>query len=254
LKEQLILLEELQRHDARIQEMESSLRALPTKLKLLEADLGTVEAMLTKERSGLAETERYRSEQEASIKSSEQLVGKSKAKLTQVKNNKEYMATQRELEASRKAISDREEEILKLMEAIEATRKSIGDHEGDVNRLREMVERERGSIQGRITELESQLATARVGRGEVAKRVKPDILKRYGAIRMRRGLAIVPVQEGVCRGCNMAIPPQLYNQLHRANSLETCPQCNRLIYWSKIMEEKRQEEGEAAPATPSPEQ
>src|SRR5271166_6499992 len=140
------------------------------------------------------------------------------------------------------------------MEALEVTRKSIAAHEGDVARLRELVERERGATQGKIADLERELATARVTRDHVAKAVRPDVLKKYGAIRMKRGLAIVPVHEGVCRGCNMAIPPQLYNQLHRANSLETCPQCNRLIYWDKILEDKANTAGEAAPADAEPPQ
>ena len=245
MKDQLVLLEDLQRHDARIQEMESSLRALPAKLKMLEADLTTVEVMLEKERQGLAESERYRQEQEAGIKSSESQIGKTKSKLTQVKNNKEYLATQRELETARKTVGEREEELLKLMEALESTKKSIAAHEGDVARLRELVERERDATGGKIAALEKELATAKGGRDHLCKRVRADVLKRYSSIRMKRGLAIVPVHEGVCRGCNMAIPPQLYNQLHRVNSLETCPNCNRLIYWDKIMEEKAQEAGES---------
>ena len=33
-----------------------------------------------------------------------------------------------------------------------------------------------------------------------------------------------------CRGCNRNIPPQLSIVLQRADSVETCPNCNRIIY------------------------
>jgi hypothetical protein len=54
---------------------------------------------------------------------------------------------------------------------------------------------------------------------------------------MRKGLAVVAVKDGTCRGCNMRIPPQLYNVLQRGNSLELCPTCNRIIYWARLLEE-----------------
>ncbi|NIQ93637.1 MAG: hypothetical protein GWN87_05090, partial [Desulfuromonadales bacterium] len=35
---------------------------------------------------------------------------------------------------------------------------------------------------------------------------------------------------GACLGCNMHLPPQLYNSLFRVDEIRACPQCNRLIY------------------------
>ena len=61
---------------------------------------------------------------------------------------------------------------------------------------------------------------------------------------MRRGLAVVPVVKGVCQGCHMSIPPQLFNLLQRGTTMETCPTCNRIIYWSELMKEKELEKGE----------
>ena len=54
--------------------------------------------------------------------------------------------------------------------------------------------------------------------------------------RLRRGLAVVAVKDGTCRGCNMKVPPQLYNTIQRGSSLELCPNCHRIIYWSKLLE------------------
>ena len=67
--------------------------------------------------------------------------------------------------------------------------------------------------------------------------MRSDVLKKYSAIRMRRGLALVPVKNGTCQGCNMNIPPQLFNTLQRGNSIEVCGNCNRIIYWDKLMED-----------------
>ena len=56
MRDQLRRLEELQQHDARIQELENALKAIPAKLASTQADLARVEGMLTTERSALGET------------------------------------------------------------------------------------------------------------------------------------------------------------------------------------------------------
>ena len=245
MKEQLLLLEELQRHDAKLQELEGELKTLPEKLQSSKNDLAKMEALLEKERFELSETERFRREQEMSLKEMEGNVSKAKSKLQGVKTGKDYMAAQREIEATRKMMGDREEETLKLMGVIEAAKKTIAAHESDVSQLREHVAAQEAQTMERVREVEKTVAEARAGREQVAAKVKPDVLKRYGSIRLRRGLAVVPVVNGTCKGCHMTIPPQLYNIIQRGLSLETCPSCARIIYWEELMKEKKLDEGEA---------
>ncbi len=44
------------------------------------------------------------------------------------------------------------------------------------------------------------------------------------------------VTDAVCQGCHMNIPPQMYNELQREDSLKMCPSCERIIYWQRIDE------------------
>jgi uncharacterized protein len=244
LRQQLQLLEQLQSFDARLQEYDAALKALPEKLQLLKTDLAKVEALLQRERAGLAETEKFRRDLEGQLKADESNIAKSKAKMSQVKTGKDYMAAQREVEATRKMASDREEEVLKLIEAIDASKKSIEAHEKDVEELRGHVTAEEATTAGKLDELRQKSAGQRAERDAIAQKVRPDVLKKYSAIRIRRGLAVVPVVKGTCQGCHMSIPPQLFNTIQRGNSIETCPQCNRIIYWSELLAEKKLEQGE----------
>lgn len=251
MREQLRLLEELQRYDARLQEFESSLKALPEKLQSMKNDLARVEGLLEKERQALAETEKWRRDQDQQLKADEAAIAKAKTKLQGVRTGKDYMAAQREIENTRKAVSDREEEILKLIEAIETSRKSIATHEADVVQLREHVAREEAATNEKVAELQQKAGAERAQRDVVAAKVSPNVIKRYGAIRIRRGLAVVPVVNGTCQGCHMTIPPQLYNTLQRGNSIETCPNCHRIVYWDQIMKDKELERGESGEPPPS---
>ena len=237
MRDQLKQLEELQTHDAKIQELEQSLKAIPAKLAATESDLTRVEGLLTSEGASLKETERYYAEQKGLVTDDEVQVAGAKHKLTQAKNSKEYMAAQREIEQRRESMASREVEIGKLVEAVEAKKKLLADRAADVQALRDSIAKDAEVAKARMAEIEAKITELRVDRDKLAKTVKPDVLKRYGAIRMRRGLAVVAVKDGTCQGCNMNIPPQLYNVLQRGVSIETCPSCSRIIYWDDIMKD-----------------
>ena len=124
-------------------------------------------------------------------------------------------------------------------------KKSIEQHEADFAALKEHVAGEAKAANEKIAEFDAQIAEERKLRDVAAARVRPDVLKKYSAIRMRRGLAMAPVKNGTCQGCNMNIPPQLFNLLQRGDSIELCGNCNRIIYWDKLLENP-----DGAPAEP----
>jgi len=237
LRDQLKRLEDLQRHDAKIQELENSLKAIPVKLAATQNDLARVEGLLETERQSMGETERYYGEQKGLMTDDEVQVAGAKHKLAQAKNSKEYMAAQREIEQRREGLATREVEINKLVEALDAKKKLLADRANDVATLRGSIEKDGEAAKARMSEIESKIAELRGERDKLAAEVKPEVLKRYSSIRLRRGLAVVSVRNGTCQGCNMNIPPQLYNVLQRGVSVETCPSCHRIIYWEEIMKD-----------------
>ena len=237
MRDQLKRLEDLQRHDAKIQELENSLKAIPVKLAATQNDLARVEGLLETERQSMGETEKYYGEQKGLMTDDEVQVAGAKHKLAQAKNSKEYMAAQREIEQRREGLASREVEINKLVEALDAKKKLLADRANDVATLRGSIEKDGEAAKARMSEIESKIAELRGERDKLAAEVKPEVLKRYSSIRLRRGLAVVSVRNGTCQGCNMNIPPQLYNVLQRGVSVETCPSCHRIIYWEEIMKD-----------------
>lgn len=231
MREQLKLLEKLQQVDEKLHETQDLLTALPVKLESLKDDVSRVESLLQGERQQLADVQGYKDDLDASMKADQEQLSKSKSKLSQVRTSKEYMATQRELESSRKSTGEREEELIKLMEAMESFQRSIQVHEEELKALQQHVEEEDAETAGQIAALQKKLAVQQHGRDAMAATVKRSVLGKYNAIRRRRGLAVVAAKHGVCTGCNMALPPQLYNILQRGETIEYCPSCQRIVYF-----------------------
>lgn len=57
---------------------------------------------------------------------------------------------------------------------------------------------------------------------------------RYEFIRERlEHPVIVGVRDGICTGCNIAIPPQSFIELQGGKQILSCPNCQRLIFWEE---------------------
>jgi predicted nucleic acid-binding Zn-ribbon protein len=108
--------------------------------------------------------------------------------------------------------------------SIEALQEKLDEKEsGAQEELEGLMKRE--------AEFVERTASLDARRAELATRVEPALLQRYENIRKRRGgIAVTQVTGGTCRGCNRQIPPQMAIVLVRANTIENCPNCNRIIY------------------------
>jgi uncharacterized protein len=230
LNDQLRLLIELQQFDARILELRASMRALPDKLAPAKQNLAKLEALLQSEKDEFARTEAWRRDQEGILRQEDEAIKKAKAKLQSSSSGREFTAATRELDSKRRTMSEREEEVLKVIEAIETSRKSIAEHEADVDRLRSQLAAEEQGIASKVAELDGQVATLLGQRVTLAERIDPSLLKKYDTVVARRAVALVQVIDGSCQGCHMRLPPQLVNELTRQDSIELCPCCQRLLY------------------------
>ena len=77
------------------------------------------------------------------------------------------------------------------------------------------------------TDIDSLLAE----RAQFCSQVDQKILVQYDRVRgARGGIGIVPAVAGRCKGCNMMVPAQLYNEVQRALTLHSCPSCHRLLF------------------------
>lgn len=246
MKEQLRLLRELQAIDSRRQEMRKSIEGLPERLRPAKQDLAKLEAMLQQERDQLADTEKWRAEQEELARRDEEAVRHAKAKLQQSRNTKDFAAANREVENKRRMIAEREEELIKVIGAMEQTRAQLAQREKDVSALREHVASEEAAIAAKTAEIGAELEKQESGRQAIASQVPRELLRRYEQVQRRRGIALVPVVDGSCKGCFMSLPPQLNNIIARGTSLESCPSCQRLLFRVEA-EPEAKGDGQTAP-------
>jgi hypothetical protein len=236
VREQLVVLLQLQATDVKVRELEASATQLPAKLDPLRRDLSKLQGMLDVERAKLAETDAWRKEQASTIERESDALKMAKSKLQASKNSKEFNAASREVENKKKSIGDREVELKKMVEASVSSNTQLESRDKDVGGLREQLTTSEAAMADQLTAIQEQLAEARATRDAARTQVDKSWLKTYDSLVGKRGYAVAPVIKGTCQGCHMALPPQLNNILARMESIETCPRCGRLVYRKELLD------------------
>ena len=231
LREKLKSLEELQKIDVEAHELRQESERLPARRAEIQAEVAAVRRGYDEQRSKLEDNERERRSLEQLLAMERDKVKKWEGRLGDIKTPREYAALSREIDIAKKTNETQGEQIRTLGAAAADLEKALGEREEALLDREETAKRELEQLEQRAAELARKLAELEQRRLEQSKIVEPSLLGKYENIRRRRaGIAVTPVVGNTCRGCNRNIPPQLSIILQRADSIETCPNCHRIIY------------------------
>ena len=161
------------------------------------------------------------------------------SRMMQVQTGREHTALLKEIEDAKKSAKENEEKIVAIMISVEQLTAQMTEEKNILKGEKELVAEETEKVRDNIEAINRGKKEKDGQRGEQAIKIKASTLRKYDTLRLhRKGLAVVNVIDGVCQGCFMAIPPQLFNRLLRGDELLDCPTCQRMIHFVRPAEEK----------------
>jgi predicted nucleic acid-binding Zn-ribbon protein len=218
--------------DTRFDAIQREKQGIPKEIEKLKGDLDLSKRAMEQDLSTLEELRKARRDVERELEEIEPRFKKSKLRLNEVKSNKEYQAILKEIEELKELVSQKEEMVLRCMEEMEVQEKECATNNLRWEESQREFQNKEQEFSQRMRELDEELQSLSGRRSELSQQVDQDLLRRYNSLRMHlRGQVVVPVIEFVCQGCHLGIPPQQYNDLIRGDSLQSCHNCNRIIYW-----------------------
>lgn len=242
--EQLVV---LQKVDDEIVLLQDELKRAPEQIIELEKRRQDIEDSAELVRDKLKYLTDQQKRLDGEIETDSVRLKKSKSKMMMVGNQKEYHAMMREMDNLEKQNRGREEEKSTVAEELSRQNQELADIDGQAKELDGELVVARESLDARIQQAQSRLDELGLRRNEAGQAVPRPILQRYEFIRSRlKNPVIVPVHAGICSGCHIAIPPQSFIELQKGIQILSCPNCQRLIYWSEHIESEAQPEDEAA--------
>ena len=229
---QIEILASLQTVDREIKQHHGNKQTLLGDLQAKEQEIQTKKLELGKLLSALAESERQRQEKDRILQEEGKKATDRRMRMNRIKNSKELAALQREIDLIKQGNSEREEELIRLMEDLDRAKAVIKTKEEEVAVLQADWERNQTELKMQLNGIDEAVSEAAARRQTIAATVAKDLISRYEMIFSRRGgTAVVEVTGGICQGCYMNIPPQLWNEIIRNDKVHLCPSCQRILYY-----------------------
>jgi uncharacterized protein len=230
LRNNLKLLDELQSIDLKIDSCNGEKEALLEEIAALDTKVAEAQSAIAAKKEELALLNEDKEKLEEGIAAELENITRSESHQKEIKTQKEYQAVSREIATAKKLSAELEEQLLQKIGQADELNVAINGIVETLSVLEQNITVQKVEVQGKISRLEEAINCDAAEREAIAKGLPAMMLRRYGILReQRRGVAVVEARDGSCLGCNMQLPPQLYNTLFRGEELITCPHCQRML-------------------------
>jgi uncharacterized protein len=232
LEQELKTIFEAQQVDTQIIENERKLLLAPRIMGEMDAEIQEMRDKSEKGRAVVQELEKERKKKEKELETEKEKIVKFESKLYDVKTNKEYQALLKEIEMAKEANDKTEEEILVLMDKAEEIKKDYEALTSQLKKREAEVEKEKDRLNRGLESVDKTIRELKTQRDNLLSVVSEALRETYSTLIVKRdGLGVVNLKNGVCQGCYMNIPPQLFIEATKNRQLILCPSCNRIFYF-----------------------
>jgi hypothetical protein len=149
-----------------------------------------------------------------------------------VKTNEQFHALQHEMEMGKQEKAELEERVLVLMmeadtlaDAVKAAERVLADANKALNAMKAAHAKDRAVLDADIEKLLAERASKTPGVD------KATLTKYETLLKGRKGIAIAPMVNGGCTACHMGLRPAVQAAVKRNDALNTCENCQRLLYF-----------------------
>jgi uncharacterized protein len=231
VEEKLSSLVALQKIESKLDELHILKGELPMEVADLEDEITGLHARQTRIEEEINGVTDFIEQRKTAIKDAEALVKKYDKQSSNVKNNREFEAINKEVEMQQlevklaeKHIKDATEEIAEKAVLLEKAKKNIAAKES-------VLSNKKGELEKIISANEKEEKHFNKLAAEAKQHVDVRLLASYEKIRKsyRNGLAVVPVERDACGGCFNAIPPQKQSEIKQHKKVMICENCGRIL-------------------------
>lgn len=230
---------------AQLQDLDRKLKERRDRMTMLAGEADGFELELQRKRQAVAtltaerdSLEQRRAEMDRQLELSGAKIRDNRMRMNRIRNSTELLALQREIDLSKEANAQTEDELLRVMETLESLAAQLAAAQEALQAIEaqaaDAVAERRAEADALRQEVEAEIGA----RDVLASGMDPQLRSKYEQIFDRRGgNAVVAAVDGICTGCRMRVPPQFYNELLKFRDIRQCPNCHRILFWRAPAEE-----------------
>ncbi|NKB81000.1 MAG: hypothetical protein GKS05_03715 [Nitrospirales bacterium] len=241
MNSQLLLLVELQELDLKIHDTQRQQSIIPQQITAAQTPLLDATRRLEEVGASLVSIAAERRSSEEDLSAHEAHIQKMRARLSDLKTNKEYQAHLFEIELANKKKDGLEERVLRVMVRDEEAQKEQEQLAQVVKDAAQAYAQEKALLESRVDSLKSELAQQEDQQKHFVALMDKTLYHRYTTLKSARNIVVVAsMQDEACGGCRLQLPPQLGAEVRRSEELQNCPYCQRILYSEQAIEDAKQ--------------
>ena len=221
---------ELQTVLTALNEREKEMSVKPDSFAAIDREYQTANDDMTRLQGQIDTLAKERRRVDGELSDQQELLKKYQGQLMQVKNQQQYAAAWKEIDAARKHVKDLEESVLKNMTEAEGLQQQLDERKGGHDALQLKYDEAHSDWQHSLSDLraEAEKLKARAAQIEttIPERLRNEFHKIY---RQRQQIAVSRVNVDTCSSCRTRVRPQVAQQLKRGE-LVHCEGCHRILY------------------------
>jgi len=230
-------LKELQEILAERYEIENELRELPRSLTTKAELVNRLKKSFIERNQKFEDTKRNINDLRIQMQDAEKSRETYEAKIVDISTQREYEALVKEIKDSsekeqnfRKELQREEKVLLEMELAIEREESLILEQEKELKDEQEKIDQEIKKRKEKIAKLDQE-------ENQITPEMDEEIIFKFKRIiKSKLGKGIVPLQKGVCSGCNMILPLQFVNDVRSGNGIHFCPYCSMILFYKDTVD------------------
>lgn len=220
----------LQEKDRKISKLQREIRDIPSRKAEIETQLDHAKAKLAEARAAQMKVTSDLKQLEVEVEAHREKIDRYKNQQLEAKTNDQYRALLHEVAAEEKSISELEDREIVLMEQLEASKKSIEERAAELKEEEDGIREEQEMLLERLAEVQEDVNSLIADRERMVANVDASLVTKYERLFANKGdFAVVRVENGHCKGCNMRLPPQVVNDALNPAKLVICNFCGRML-------------------------
>lgn len=231
MEDGLFLFIELQDLDSEIAKNEQRKKKHSHQIRQREIKISELDKNLLSKQEELKEIKKKRRAEERRIDEVDLRLAKHEDEKYKVKSRDEFTALDKEVSHVESKKREIEDLLLELMEKEEELTQFLPSFKVKAEAEKNGLDREKKVLISNLKELISKGERFQEEREKLIPRLDPVLLEQYEKLRqLKDELAVVPIKDDICEGCNVKVPPSLIGRIKRGKEIVYCENCNRMLY------------------------
>ena len=170
--------------------------------------------------------------------------------LMQVKNQREYSAVLKEIDAVKAQIASHEEAILKGMEENEKLKVELDARSEHIEQERAVVGEEHARVEADAAAAAERIASFEQERATLEAELPRELIENLRRVEeSRQGVFLARADKELCQVCFVRLRPQVYQEIRQASRVHVCGHCRRYLYYEPALRTERSSPPEETPSS-----